>query len=109
MCQRQRCRLGEIHADEQRADQAGRIGHGDGVNVGAAHIRGGKRLLGKAVDRFDVLARGDFGHDAAVEPVQRHLRGNLVCQHLAAVPHERNGGLVAGRFNGQDQHGTAPF
>ena len=71
--QRQRGRLSKVHTHEQRADQAGRIGHGHSVNLAARHARLLERLLGKAGNCLNVLARGNFRHHAAVDAVQRHL------------------------------------
>ncbi len=53
-------------ADKQRADQAGRVGDGDGVDVvpGAIGIR--QSFFDDRVDNFQVAASGDFWDDAAV-------------------------------------------
>ena len=107
--ERQCSRLGKIHADEQRADKAGRIGHGDGVQLAARQAGVLQRLLGKTVDGLNMLARGDLRHNAAVFAVQRHLRGDAVRQDASSVLHNGDGGLVAGGLNGKDPHDRAPF
>ena len=50
-----------------------------------------------------VLARGEFGHHAAVFGVQLDLRGNDVGQHDAFADH-RDAGFVAGGFGGEEWH-----
>ena len=47
-----------------------------------------------------MLARGEFRHDAAIFGVQFDLRGDDIGQNLA-VAHDRGAGFVAGSFNGQ--------
>ena len=97
--QRQRRSLGKIHADQQSADQAGRIGHSDGVDVRPRHVGAQKRLIRKAINRLNVLARGDLRNNAAVDAMQRDLRGDAVRQYLPAVAYQRDGGFVAGGFH----------
>ena len=101
---RQICRIGEafgvVDADEQRADQPGRIGHGNGVDAAQCQSGVGKRLTDHAGHRFRVAARGDFGHHAAIELMFLHLRGDHIRQRPAAVFHNGGGGFVAGGFNG---------
>ena len=58
-------RLGGHQPDDQAADQAGTGGGGDGVDVGEVDARIGKGRLDDAVQRLDMGARGDLGHDAA--------------------------------------------
>ena len=54
--ERERGRLGEIHADEHGADQPGRIAYGDGVDLLARDPRLFQRALGQQRDRLDVAA-----------------------------------------------------
>ena len=102
--QRQPLRVGEafgvIHADKQRADQTGRIGHRDGVDAVRRRTCVVKRFLYHAADRFGVPARGDLGHHAAVKLMFLHLRRDHVRKHNAAVFHNGGGRFVAGGFNG---------
>ena len=65
--------LGKVDADQHCADQTGRIGHGDGVNILPRQLRLCERFIGQRVDGLNMLARGKLRHDAAVEPVQRDL------------------------------------
>ena len=58
-------RLGGHQADDQPADQAGPGRGGDGVDIGQRDAGIGKRCLDDAVQRLDMGARGDLGHDAA--------------------------------------------
>ncbi len=67
-------RLGEVHADQQRADQAGAAGHRHRVEV--VPVRTGlvssARLQGRD-DPAQLLARGHLRHDPAGGGVQRDL------------------------------------
>ena len=82
---RERERLAERHAHEQRADESGRIRHRDGVDVGRTRI--GERLLDHRHDRREVRARRDLRHDAAEHAMhvlrQDDERANA---HVVAAP-----------------------
>ena len=62
----QRRELREVHPDKHRTDQPRRIRHGHGVDVAARELRLLQRLIRKAIDGLDVLARRDLRHHAAV-------------------------------------------
>jgi len=103
-------RLGERDADQQRPDQPGPLGHGDRTEVtprgaGLAH-----RTLDDAADVADVLARREFGHDAAPLPMDRHLRRDDVGANgprfrgVAGFFDHSGRGFVAGCLDAKDQH-----
>jgi hypothetical protein len=52
------------------------------------------------------MAGGDFGHDAAVAGVDGSLRGDDVRTKAPAVFDYAGGGLVARRFDAEDEHGV---
>ena len=64
---RERERLGVAHTDEQRADEAWRVRHRDGVDRSAARV--GDRAFDDGHDRREMRARRDLGHDAAEDPM----------------------------------------
>ena len=64
---RERERLGEAHADEQRADESRRVRHRNGVDRVAAGV--GNRAFDDRHDRREMRARRDLGHDAAENPM----------------------------------------
>ena len=68
-----RRRLRKIYAHQHRADQPRRIGHGDSVDLLPRYGRAGKRLVCQRVNCFNMLARGQLRHNAAVKPVQCDL------------------------------------
>ena len=105
----QRRRLGKVHAHQYRTDEAGGKGHGHGVDVIPCDACRGKRLVGQGVDGLHVLAGGNLRYHAAVEPVERHLRGNAVGEYLPPVLHHRHGGLVAGGFHCENFHSIHSF
>ena len=99
-----RCCLCKIHANQYRADQPRRIGHSDCVDFLPRHGRARERLICQRINRFDVLARSQLRHDAAIETVQCDLRGNAICQNCSSVLYNSDGGFVAGGFHGENSH-----
>ena len=69
------------HADEQRADQAGALGHRHRVDVAEIGPRAGERVVHHRVDELEVVARGDLRHHPA-EAVVHALRGHDVGEDL---------------------------
>ena len=92
----------KIDPDEQRADQSRPRRDGDGIHSLDRLARVGKSLCGDLVDLFDVTARGDLRHDAAVEPMLGDLGIDDARQHAPSVLDDGGGGLVAGRFDGKN-------
>jgi hypothetical protein len=50
-----------------------------------------------------MLARGEFGHNAAVFGVKFDLRGNDVGQDFS-IAHNGDAGFIAGSFNSKQSH-----
>ncbi len=102
--QRQGLRRGD--ADEQRADEAGPVGGGDGVDLGVGDAGLHDGLGDHRVQHLDVGTGGDLGDDAAVAGVAVDLAGDHRGQlHLAVADHGRRG-LVAGALDAEDRaHG----
>ena len=108
--QRERGSLGEVHAHQHRADEAGSIAHRHGVDVLPSDPRSLERALGQQRDGLDMAARRDLRHDAAVHRVQIGLGKDLIAQDLSAVLDDGHGGLVAGGFKGKYFHvSSRPF
>ena len=70
-------------ARQQRAAQARPLRVGDGINVGVISVGFVQRGLGERHKAADVVAAGEFGHDAAVFGVHRHLGVQLVGDETA--------------------------
>ena len=98
---RHRQSLGEVDADQQRADQPRCRRDRDPVEVGKRHAGVRQRLVHHPRDRLRVAAARDLRHHAAVELMFLHLRRDHVAAHGAAVGHHRGGGLVTGGFNAE--------
>ena len=96
--------LGVIDADKQRADQPGRRGHGHSVDPRERTARIAERLLYNRNNVFTVAARCDLRHDAAVEPVLRHLRIDCGRTDCPSIRHNGRSRLVTGAFNRQYVH-----
>ena len=100
--QRLACRQGqtlrEVHAHQQRADQSGRVGDGDRIDVIERTIRRFDGFIHHADDRLRVPSGRDLWHNAAVELVLLHLRGDDIREDGSAVLHHSRGGLVAAAF-----------
>ena len=105
--QRERERLRERDADEQRADEAGALRDGNGIELLEIGLRGIERRADDAADVADVLARRELGHDAAPLAVDGHLRRDDVrSDRPRAIGLRDHGGrrLVARRLDAQHQH-----
>src|ERR1019366_2595870 len=90
--------------DQQRPDQPGSHGDGDGRKVLQA---GGGAKQGFANHRHDgaqVLARGQLRDHSAVLAVHRDLRGHHAREHGVAAPHHGGGGFIAGGFDAENTH-----
>ncbi len=101
--------LGRREPDEQGADQAGALRHGDGVDIGERRIRLAERGLDDGHDQLEVAPRGDLGHDAAEARVQVGLR-RANCAVDGAVPaHDGGAGVVAGGLDREDHRPERPL
>ncbi len=101
-------RLGEVDPHQERAGQARTVGHRDGVDV--APVRPGV-VEGGVEDGHDpaqVSPRGHLGHDPAGRGVEGDLAGDDVGVDPAAALDQRDAGLVAARFDRQQQWSAHP-
>ena len=93
-----------VDPHEQRPDQAGRVGDGDGVQAAKGQLRFAHRFLHDLADVLAVPPGGDLRHNAAVFAVLLHLGGNDGGEDLPPVYDHRGGSLVAGAFDCQYFH-----
>ena len=93
-------RLGEGHPHQQRPDEAGGIGHRHRVDVLFRHACLPQGLVRQAHDSLHMFARGDLGHDAAVDGVHVRRRGDDRGQHGPSVLDHCGGSLITGTFKG---------
>ena len=98
-------RLAGREPDEKRADQPGPGGRRDQIDLLDRRVSLGERLLEGDREVLEVRAGRDLGNDAAVRSVRGELRGDDVREHAAVPVEDRNGGLVAGSFDAEDEHG----
>ena len=91
-------------ADEQRTDQAGCVGDGDGVDVvpGAISVRQG--FFDDRVDNFQVAAGGDFWDDAAVFSMDIDLGIDHIRKQAFAVFNDRRRCFIAAGLDSQNPH-----
>ena len=61
-------------------------------------------LLNQRQKHADVVARGNFRHDPAIDRVQVHLAVQGVRQQAALAVVKRHAGLVAGGFDAEHVH-----
>ena len=74
-------------------------GHGNSINILAGQICSLQSLVSQSIDGLDVLTRCDLRNNTAIDPVQVHLGGNAIGEHLTTVLHNGNGGFIARRFH----------
>jgi hypothetical protein len=95
-------------ADQHAADQAGPCRRGDAVEVARAHVGAAQRPGDQRVDDFDMGARRDLRHDAAIGRMRGDLAHHFVGQDFAgavrAQAHHRRRRLVAGGFDSEYAH-----
>lgn len=91
--------LGEIHPDQQRADESRRVGDRHGVDIRESRSRLVQRLANHPADGLRVAAAGDFRHHPAIQLMFLHLGGDDVGQHRPSVHHHRRRRFVAGGFD----------
>ena len=96
-------RLGGVQPDQERAGQPRTSGDRDGRQVGPAYPGFGERPPDGRHDGEEVLARGDFRHDAAEAGVDLHLRGDDVGERPAPAGDDRRRRLVAGALDPEDE------
>ncbi|MNN40711.1 hypothetical protein D3C81_1547940 [compost metagenome] len=97
-------RLGAGGPDQQRADQARPGGIGDRIDIGETATGLGQHLADQRQHAFDVVARGQFGHHAAVGAMQVDLAEQRIGQQTALAVIQRHAGFVAGSFQAQHSH-----
>ena len=90
------------HADHERAREPRAARDGDRVEVGERHARLGEGRPDGGLDRLEMRACGDLGHDAAVAGVLLHRGGDDVGEQGRAA-HDADAGLVAARLDPEDE------
>ena len=101
--------LGKVHTHQHRTNEAGSIGYSHSIDVIPAEPGFHQSLICKAIDGLNVLTAGNFRYNAAVFPMQRHLRGNAVAQNLSSILDDGYGSLVTTAFNCQNIHIHSSF
>jgi hypothetical protein len=97
--------LCHLHADEQRAGQAGLARDGDSPDVLQPLARAFERRSIHGHDVLQMVPGSELGHDAAVARVRLDLAVHHVAEHGAPFIDQRDGGLVARGLDAQGQHG----
>jgi hypothetical protein len=103
-----RQRLGDVDADQQRADQAGPARHRHRVEILPAGTGLLERRLEGGHDPAQLLAGGHLRHDPAGGRVQGHLARDLVRLDAPPADHDGHAGLVARRLDRQDPRAAHP-
>lgn len=93
---------------QQGADQAGTGGIGDRVDIRRRAAGLVEHLADQRQHALDVVARGQLGHDAAVDAMEVDLTEQRVGQQAAFAVVKGDAGFVAGRFQSQHAHGLEP-
>ena len=90
--------LGEVNPHQHRADEAGGIGHGHGVDLLPADARRFNGLLGQDGDGLHMAAGGDLRHYTAIDGMELGLGKDLVSEDFSAVLHDGDSGFITGGF-----------
>ncbi len=97
------------YSHQERTDEAGPLGHADSIDVSKIEARLEKRLAHDGNDLPQVLARGEFGNNAAVLAVNVELRGDDARQDLAPIHDDCRGGFVTRRLDSKNACWHSPF
>lgn len=100
----QRLSAGRSH--QQRADQARACRVSQCVDIAGLLAGLIQHLADQRQHALDVIARGQFRHDAAVDAMQVDLAEQGVSQQAALTVIERDAGFIAGGFQSQYEHGA---
>jgi hypothetical protein len=84
--------------NEQGTNQTGSTGSGNAVDRWPINLGLLEGFIDGQVNSFKVLARGDFGHNAAVALMGRDLRGHYTAENLSVL-HDRHGGFITACFD----------
>ena len=104
--ERHRERLRRADADHEGAREPGPRCHRDRVDVGERDPRLGERGLDRRLQRLEMRAGGDFGHDPAVAGMLVHRARDRVREQRAAAD-DADAGLVAARLDAEDERFAA--
>ena len=105
LAERARERARHARSDEQRAGKARALRVGNAIEIVQSQVRLRKNPLGERHDAPNVIARREFGHDAAVRLMHRDLRMERMRQQTARAVVHGNAGFVAGSLEAEDTHG----
>ena len=94
--------LPEIQPHQQGSDESGAVGRGDAVQVFTCATRLRQCFLHHFQDHALMGAGGQFGDHPAVFRMDELRRDHV--REDGAVPHDRGGGLIAGRLNTENCH-----
>ena len=97
--------FGGTEADQERTDQAGPIGYGNGGYVRGGQAGAVQGLGNDGIDPLDMGTRGDLGDDTAVLGVELVLAGDDAGKDMTAISDDGGGGLVARGLNAQNIDG----
>ena len=89
-------------ADEEGSSKARTAGDGNGVEAGKGDAGIRQRGADDGNDGAEMLAGGQFWNDSAITGVGGDLGGNDGAEGASTALDDGGGGLVAGRFDGED-------
>ncbi|MNN20641.1 hypothetical protein D3C81_1339320 [compost metagenome] len=102
--QRETERIGDRSAHQQCAGKPRPLGVGNGVDVLARAAGVVQHLAQQGQHAADMVARGQFGHHAAVFAVHGDLRVQRVREQAGPGVIEGQPGFIAGGFDTEDEH-----
>ena len=94
--------LGVGDADQERADETGTFGDGDGIKIFEISARAFERGADGGHNGAEVFAGGEFRHDAAIGAMRGELGGDGGGENLSASGDDGGGRFIAGAFDTED-------
>src|SRR5262245_17694811 len=96
--------FGVVDADEQRADQTRSLRDREPVNFLKGHAGRGHRFADNVTDLFQMFARGQLRHDAAIFFMRGDLGGDDVRADFDAVFDDGGGSLITRTLDSKNKH-----
>ncbi len=92
--------------DQESTKKAGPVRYSDRLDLSKTGARRVESFLEDWINQLDMLARRDFGDNAAEPRMQINLGGHDVGKDFASVLDDRRGSLIAARFDPKYVHAS---
>ena len=96
--------MSDGRSDQKRSGQTRAFGDGNGINFFFLDACARQNVVNQHQRTANMVAAGEFRHNAAVGSVHVDLRVDGVCQQSFFAVDQRNAGFIARAFNAENFH-----